>query len=156
MCSTSRPGASRVFPRTSWPGMTVRSRPSKRTCGKSRKRFILRRSIVSRRRRFATFGQVADVDIITRAAELRARVRAWRMAGERIAFVPTMGNLHGGHVSLVQAARERAQRVVVSVFVNPLQFGPNEDYAAYPRTPDEDRKLLEALKVDVLFMPEVD
>jgi len=96
------------------------------------------------------------VDIITRAAELRARVRAWRMAGERIAFVPTMGNLHGGHVSLVQAARERAQRVVVSVFVNPLQFGPNEDYAAYPRTPDEDRKLLEALKVDVLFMPEVD
>lgn len=96
------------------------------------------------------------MDTIIRTAQLRARVRAWRAAGQRIAFVPTMGNLHAGHGSLVQAARERADRVIVSVFVNPLQFGPNEDYAAYPRTPDDDRKLLEALDVDVLFTPDVD
>jgi pantoate--beta-alanine ligase len=95
------------------------------------------------------------MDTIIHTADLRARVRAWRAAGERIAFVPTMGNLHAGHGSLVAAARERADRVVVSIFVNPLQFGPNEDYATYPRTPEEDRKLLEALNVDMLFMPEV-
>jgi pantoate--beta-alanine ligase len=95
------------------------------------------------------------MDVVIHTAELRARVQRWRRAGERIAFVPTMGNLHAGHGSLVSAARERADRVVVSVFVNPLQFGPNEDYAAYPRTPEEDRKLLESLHVDVLFTPEV-
>lgn len=93
---------------------------------------------------------------IIHTSDLRRRVQAWRAAGERIAFVPTMGNLHAGHGSLVQAARERAERVVVSVFVNPLQFGPNEDYAAYPRTPEEDRKLLETLRVDALFLPEVE
>ena len=67
-----------------------------------------------------------------------------------------MGNLHAGHGSLVRHAAELADRVVVSVFVNPLQFGPNEDFAAYPRTPEEDRRLLEALDADMLFMPEVD
>ena len=67
-----------------------------------------------------------------------------------------MGNLHAGHGSLVSRARELADRVIVSVFVNPLQFGPNEDFAAYPRTPDEDRTLLESLRVDVLFAPGVD
>lgn len=96
------------------------------------------------------------MDTIVRTADLRRLIRSWRAAGERIAFVPTMGNLHAGHGSLVSAARERADRVVVSVFVNPLQFGPNEDFAAYPRTPDEDRKLLESLEVDLLFMPTVD
>jgi len=96
------------------------------------------------------------MDIVARPSELRERVRQWRHNGERIAFVPTMGNLHAGHGSLVKEARRRAQRVVVSVFVNPLQFGPNEDYASYPRTPEDDRRLLEELEVDLLFMPEVE
>jgi pantoate--beta-alanine ligase len=93
---------------------------------------------------------------VARPNELRALVSAWRRAGERIAFVPTMGNLHAGHGSLVGRASELADRVIVSIFVNPLQFGPNEDFAAYPRTPDEDRRVLESLHVDLLFAPEVD
>jgi pantoate--beta-alanine ligase len=96
------------------------------------------------------------MEIVARPSELRDRVNQWRRSGEHVAFVPTMGNLHAGHGSLVKEARQRAQRVVVSVFVNPLQFGPNEDFASYPRTPEEDRQLLESLGVDVLFMPEVD
>ena len=72
---------------------------------------------------------------IARPDELRERVSQWRRNGERIAFVPTMGNLHAGHGSLVSRAAQLAERVIVSVFVNPLQFGPNEDFAAYPRTP---------------------
>jgi pantoate--beta-alanine ligase len=96
------------------------------------------------------------MQVIVRPDELRRLVSAWRRASERIAFVPTMGNLHAGHGSLVSRARGLADRVIVSVFVNPLQFGPNEDFAAYPRTPDEDRALLESLSVDVLFTPVVD
>ena len=92
---------------------------------------------------------------VARPSELRALVAAWRRNGERIAFVPTMGNLHAGHGSLVGRASELADRVIVSIFVNPLQFGPNEDFAAYPRTPDEDRRVLESLQVDLLFAPEV-
>jgi pantoate--beta-alanine ligase len=91
--------------------------------------------------------------VIIRPDELRARVTEWRRARERVAFVPTMGNLHTGHGNLVRRAATLAERVVVSVFVNPLQFGPNEDYAAYPRTPSEDRALLEALDADLLFTP---
>jgi pantoate--beta-alanine ligase len=93
---------------------------------------------------------------ITRIADMRALVRDWRFAREGIAFVPTMGNLHAGHASLIGAAHLHGRRVVASVFVNPLQFGPNEDYAAYPRTPDDDTALLEAQGVDVLFLPTVD
>jgi len=63
------------------------------------------------------------------AVELRAQVAEWRAAGERVGFVPTMGNLHSGHLALVAEARRHVDRVVVSVFVNPLQFGPNEDFA---------------------------
>ena len=96
------------------------------------------------------------MQVIARPDELRALVYEWRRKAERIAFVPTMGNLHAGHGSLVSRARRMADRVIVSVFVNPLQFGPNEDFAAYPRTPDEDRALLESLRVDVLFVPSVD
>jgi pantoate--beta-alanine ligase len=92
---------------------------------------------------------------VARPNELRALVAAWRRAGERVAFVPTMGNLHAGHGSLVGRAAELADRVIVSIFVNPLQFGPNEDFAAYPRTPDDDRRVLESMNVDVLFVPEV-
>ena len=81
---------------------------------------------------------------ITTVRELRSTLDAWRGAGERIAFVPTMGNLHEGHLQLVRHARNCASRVVVSVFVNPTQFGPGEDYSSYPRTLQEDsEKLLE-------------
>ena len=94
--------------------------------------------------------------IITRIADLRALVRDWRLVGQRIAFVPTMGNLHAGHASLVGAAHLHGNRVVASVFVNPLQFGPTEDFAAYPRTPDDDSALLGELGADVLFLPTVE
>jgi pantoate--beta-alanine ligase len=93
---------------------------------------------------------------ITRIADLRAVVREWRLARESIAFVPTMGNLHAGHASLVGAAHLHGRRVVASVFVNPLQFGPNEDFASYPRTPRDDTALLAALGVDVLFLPTIE
>jgi pantoate--beta-alanine ligase len=93
---------------------------------------------------------------LNRIADLRALVQGWRMAGETIAFVPTMGNLHAGHASLIDAAHHHGRRVVASVFVNPLQFGPTEDYAAYPRTPDEDVVLLAAQGVDALLLPLVE
>ncbi len=88
-------------------------------------------------------------------AELRAQVAAWKRAGERVAFVPTMGNLHRGHIHLVERAREQAPRTVASIFVNPTQFGPNEDFAGYPRTLAEDARQLEAAGLDVLFAPAV-
>lgn len=96
------------------------------------------------------------LEVMARPRELRERVAQWRAKGERIAFVPTMGNLHAGHGSLVSRASELADHVIASIFVNPLQFGPNEDFAAYPRTPEEDRQLLQCLHVEVLFAPEVD
>lgn len=90
---------------------------------------------------------------IDQLPELRARVAEWRGRGETIAFVPTMGNLHAGHLDLVSEARRRAQRVVVSIFVNPLQFGPQEDLAAYPRTLNQDQSLLAEAHCDLLFTP---
>jgi pantoate--beta-alanine ligase len=95
------------------------------------------------------------VIIVDSIATLRSQLAEWRRAGERIGFVPTMGNLHAGHMSLLAAARYRADRVVASVFVNPLQFGPGEDYERYPRTPEDDRTLLEDARCDLLFLPEV-
>jgi len=94
--------------------------------------------------------------IIERTAELRQVLGEWRAGGQRVALVPTMGNLHAGHGHLVREASGRAERVVVSIFVNPLQFGPKEDFARYPRTPVEDRALLESLDVDLLFTPAVE
>ena len=85
--------------------------------------------------------------------ELRSRVATWRAKRERLALVPTMGNLHQGHLTLVQEARGLADRVVASVFVNPLQFGLGEDLDAYPRTLDEDHRLLAAVGCDLLFAP---
>jgi len=87
--------------------------------------------------------------------ELRSRVARWRQRSERVAFVPTMGNLHEGHLQLVREARKVAPRVVASVFVNPLQFGPDEDLDSYPRTLDADREKLAAEDVDLLFTPDV-
>jgi pantoate--beta-alanine ligase len=95
------------------------------------------------------------LDVVVRPHELRERVSQWRRKGERIAFVPTMGNLHAGHGSLVSRASQLADHVIVSVFVNPLQFGPNEDFAAYPRTLEDDKDLLRSLQVELLFAPEV-
>lgn len=88
-------------------------------------------------------------------AELRAQLREWRAAGQRIALVPTMGNLHAGHLQLVAHARQRAQRVVATVFVNPLQFGPTEDFYRYPRTLARDASALQAAGCDLLFAPSV-
>lgn len=86
-------------------------------------------------------------------AELRAQLRSWRAQGQRIAFVPTMGNLHRGHLELVRRGRGIADRVVSSVFVNPLQFGPNEDFNRYPRTLEQDQAALAAAHCDLLFAP---
>ena len=87
---------------------------------------------------------------------LRACIADFRRSGRRIGFVPTMGNLHAGHHSLVGLARKRVDVVVVSVFVNPTQFGPHEDFARYPRTPDADAAGLAARRCDVLFLPAVE
>jgi len=94
--------------------------------------------------------QVNDVD------SLHTTCQAWREAGERIAFVPTMGNLHEGHLQLVDLAKTKADRCVVSIFVNPTQFGPNEDFDRYPRTQEKDCQLLADRGVDLVFLPDVE
>lgn len=91
----------------------------------------------------------------TEPAPMRELLREWRIARQRIAFVPTMGNLHEGHISLVERARGLADKVVASVFVNPTQFGPSEDYAAYPRTLERDAAFLTEAGCDVLFTPTI-
>jgi pantoate--beta-alanine ligase len=84
---------------------------------------------------------------------LRLAAMQWRAAGEPIALVPTMGALHAGHIALVRAAKRRAQRIVVSIFVNPAQFAPEEDLATYPRTFDSDLAMLAQLPVDLVWAP---
>ncbi len=86
---------------------------------------------------------------------LRAAIRGWRTQGQTVGFVPTMGNLHAGHQSLIKLARARTERVVASVFVNPTQFGPNEDYDRYPRTLVQDQAVLAEQDCDLLFAPDV-
>lgn len=85
---------------------------------------------------------------------LRHQVRDWRNSGETIAFVPTMGALHEGHLSLVRLARKKAQKVIVSIFVNPTQFAPGEDLDAYPRTENEDCAKLKIEGVDLVYIPD--
>ncbi len=92
---------------------------------------------------------------LTTVPDLRSWTRAQRAAGRRIGFVPTMGYLHEGHLALVDEARRRADVVILSIFVNPLQFGPSEDLARYPRDLPRDRALASARGVDALFRPEV-
>jgi pantoate--beta-alanine ligase len=94
------------------------------------------------------------MDICQQIEQLRTTVGGWRRSGETIAFVPTMGNLHQGHLSLVEIAQEKASRVVVSIYVNPLQFSPDEDFDSYPRTLEADLDKLRAMDVDLVFTPD--
>jgi pantoate--beta-alanine ligase len=94
------------------------------------------------------------LDTVTTIAAVRERVRGWRREGLRVAFVPTMGNLHAGHVSLIEKARQHGERFVASIFVNPMQFGPNEDFAHYPRTPSADERMLAEAGCNLMFMPD--
>jgi pantoate--beta-alanine ligase len=96
------------------------------------------------------------VKVVTSKSELREQVLEWRDQDEHIAVVPTMGNLHVGHISLVDLAREHAERVVVTVFVNPTQFGEDEDFGDYPRTIERDTRRLRKIGADLLFAPDVD
>lgn len=96
------------------------------------------------------------IETVTELPALRARIAAWKQDGLRVGLVPTMGNLHAGHFSLVELAREHADKVVASVFVNPTQFGPNEDFARYPRTPEADAAGLEAAGCDLVWLPPVE
>jgi pantoate--beta-alanine ligase len=93
------------------------------------------------------------MDTIRELDALRARIDGWKRDGLRIGFVPTMGNLHAGHYSLIELAKRHADRIVASVFVNPTQFGPNEDFSRYPRTPEQDAAGLAAAGTDALWMP---
>jgi pantoate--beta-alanine ligase len=93
--------------------------------------------------------------VVRTVAALRRAIQQWRERGERIALVPTMGALHAGHLALVRAARRRARRVVVSIFVNPAQFAPHEDFASYPRSPDSDLAALAEMQVDLVWAPPV-
>lgn len=93
--------------------------------------------------------------VVRSIKELRKTVQGWRRRGKTVALVPTMGALHAGHLSLIELARKNAGRVVVSIFVNPTQFGPNEDFDAYPRTEPRDLELLTRAKADLLYAPSV-
>jgi pantoate--beta-alanine ligase len=96
-----------------------------------------------------------QVPVVRTVKALRARVSGWQAAGERVALVPTMGALHAGHVALVMAGRRQAQRVVVSIFINPTQFAPSEDLSRYPRTFASDRAKLTDAGADLIFAPTV-
>jgi pantoate--beta-alanine ligase len=95
------------------------------------------------------------MQIVTTVNALRETISAWRSAGLSIAFVPTMGNLHAGHLKLVQIAQTKADKVVVSIFVNPTQFAEGEDFATYPRTEHEDQQKLSDATTDLVFLPSV-
>ncbi|WP_132996850.1 pantoate--beta-alanine ligase [Sulfitobacter sp. TCYB15] len=93
-------------------------------------------------------------EIIRTLVELRSKVAGWKAAGESVAVVPTMGALHQGHLSLVRAAKEACDRVIVTIFINPKQFNNPDDYKNYPRTEEEDARKLIALKADVVYVPD--
>lgn len=99
---------------------------------------------------------MAELPTLRTVPDLRARVAAWKAAGERVALVPTMGALHAGHIALVERARALADRVVASVFVNPTQFGPAEDFAKYPRDEAGDAAKLAAAGCALLYAPAVE
>ncbi len=93
------------------------------------------------------------MEIVTSAADMQKKALGWRRSGRQVGFVPTMGYLHEGHIALVRMARSRSDVVVVSIFVNPTQFGPNEDYAHYPRDLARDEKLCREAGADIIFCP---
>ncbi|MBA3069947.1 MAG: pantoate--beta-alanine ligase [Hyphomonas sp.] len=95
------------------------------------------------------------IALVRSRVALQQQVRDWKAAGETVGFVPTMGALHGGHISLVEKAKENASRVVTSIFVNPAQFAPGEDFDTYPRREADDVALLEAAGCDVVYLPGV-
>jgi pantoate--beta-alanine ligase len=95
------------------------------------------------------------MQIVNTIEALRHTINTWKAAGHSIAFVPTMGNLHAGHCQLVKLAKEKADKVVVSIFVNPTQFGVGEDFDSYPRTEVQDQEKLQAINTDLLFLPAV-
>lgn len=101
-------------------------------------------------------GRAATIPTLRHIADLRATILAWRSAGDSVGLVPTMGALHEGHLALVERACAACRRVVVTIFVNPTQFGPGEDLAAYPRDEAADRAKLSKLGADALFAPAVD
>ncbi|OAS14119.1 pantoate--beta-alanine ligase [Paenibacillus oryzisoli] len=97
------------------------------------------------------------MEVVQTIAELRARIKTYRRNNDQtVGFVPTMGFLHDGHASLLQKARSQSGLVVLSIFVNPLQFGPGEDFERYPRNEEQDLAVAEAAGVDIVFMPSVD
>ena len=96
------------------------------------------------------------IDVVTELTALRGLVSGWKRERRRVALVPTMGNLHAGHFSLIELARRHADRVVASVFVNPTQFGPNEDFNRYPRTPEADGAGLAEAGCDAMWLPSVE
>lgn len=98
-------------------------------------------------------GMTRAITIVRTVSDLRRHVAQWRQAGETVALVPTMGAIHAGHLSLIALAKSKAGRVVASLFVNPLQFGPREDFRTYPRDEARDSAALEAVGTDLLFAP---
>ena len=95
------------------------------------------------------------MDIVRTVAEMRSHVSMWRREGLSVALVPTMGSLHAGHLSLMKVGKERSDRVIATIFVNPLQFAPNEDFETYPRREDSDIQKLVEEDIDLLFAPDV-
>jgi pantoate--beta-alanine ligase len=96
---------------------------------------------------------MSQIPVARSVKALRRQVAAWKADGGRVALVPTMGALHEGHIALVKLARRRAERVIVSIFVNPTQFAPHEDFTKYPRTFARDRAMLTAAKADLIWAP---
>ncbi len=94
--------------------------------------------------------------VVNTKDELNELLTEWRHEGDHIALVPTMGNLHAGHISLIELARENAERVVVSIFVNPTQFGEDEDFEQYPRTLEKDTRRLKTISADLIFAPSIE
>lgn len=99
---------------------------------------------------------MAEVSVFETVAAMREAVAGWHGAGEKVALVPTMGALHEGHIALVAEAQKHARRVIVSIFVNPTQFAPHEDFKKYPRTFESDRAKLEDAGADAIFFPSVE
>ena len=96
------------------------------------------------------------IKVVHTTSDLRAHVDAWRKQNEKVALIPTMGYLHKAHLALIEAGRQRCSKIVVSIFVNPKQFGPDEDFERYPRDEENDLRILTENQVDLAFVPHLD